>query len=146
MKKLIESLKARAGGAHVLILAGMAAALVAYYLIRFGLTPPGENLYGDYRRRTTYVGPVRVRANVPLAPDKFVTLLALGGTLSLLGATGAKRAFGRPNPLSRLLQVAGCVALFPLGLYLLTFAGILLLLAMVVAGVWWLVSYIVKGG
>lgn len=145
MKKIIESLKSRVGGAHVLVLSGMAAVLVGYYLIRFGLTPPNENLYGDYQRRTTYVGAVRVRSNVPLAPDKFVTLLALGGTLGLLGATGATRAFGRPNPLSRLLQVAGCVALLPLGLYLLTYAGILLLFGMVIAGVWWLVSYIVKG-
>lgn len=145
MKKLIEFFKTRVGGAHVLILAGMAAVLVMYYLIRFGLTPPTEDLYGDYRRRTAYVGAVRVRTNVPLAPDKFVTLLALGGALSLLGATGATRAFGRPNPLSRLLQVAGCVALFPLGIYLLTYSGILITLGIVIAAIWWLVSYIVRG-
>ncbi len=120
--------------------------LLAYYGIRFGLSSPFENLYGDYSRRAATVGPVRVRANVPLAPDKFVTLLGLGGTLGWLGAAAVQRGLRRPNPLSRLLRVTGSIALIPLGLYLLTYGGLLGLLGLILYGGYALVRYIVAGG
>jgi hypothetical protein len=115
--------------------------LLGYYYFAFGLESPFINLYGDYSNRVYYTSWGRVRQNVPLLPDKFVTLLASGGVLIQFLLTWLITIRIAPNPLTRLLWLAGLLALIPLGIYLLTYASLLVALLLIptllyVLGVW----------
>lgn len=120
--------------------------LVGYYFVQFGLELPWENLYGDYSTRryySPYFG--RVRVNVPLLPDKFVTILALGSLLIQLLLLKLQDFRLSPNPLTRLLGLVAIIGLFPLGIYLLTYASLLLFISIIGFVIYYIFKWILVG-
>jgi hypothetical protein len=140
----------RGQGYGLISLVVLLAFLVLYYAWVFGFDEPwNENLFGNYsmQRYTTYG--VRVRQNMPLSPDKFVTLTGLAGTLLLLLRRLWLRYQPAGNVLVRLLLVAGVLLLVPVSFYLLVYASIVALVAIVVFVIYWtlrlVIGYILKG-
>jgi hypothetical protein len=124
---------------------GIIFLLIPYYFFAFGFEMPWENLFGNYSRRIYYTTWGRVQQNVPLLPDKFVTLLGLGGSLIYFLLHLARVPSFGGNIFFRLLWLVGLVALLPLSLYLLTYASILVLIAMVLGAVWFLLQWLIRG-
>jgi hypothetical protein len=87
-----------------------------------------------------------VRINVPLLPDKFVTILALGGIFILLFLGKLKEMNIPPNPITRLLALAAFVGQIPLGIYLLTYFSFLIFIGIIGFVVYYIFSWILNGG
>jgi hypothetical protein len=127
-----------------LLIAGLF--LLGYYFVQFGTELPWENLYGDYTSRS-YNHPVfgRMRVNVPLLPDKFVTLLALAGIFIMLILIKLREMNIPPNPITRLLALAAFVGQIPLGFYLLTYFSFLIFIALIGFIIYYIFGWILKG-
>ncbi|MCU0443626.1 MAG: hypothetical protein MUE85_01815 [Microscillaceae bacterium] len=120
--------------------------LLGYYFFQFGVESPWENLYGDYTSRS-YNHPVfgRGRINVPMLPDKFVTLLALAGTFILLILIKLREMNIPPNPITRLLALAALLGQIPLGLYLLTYFSVLMFIGIIGFVIYYVFGWILNG-
>lgn len=116
--------------------------LICYFFLYFGFPKDGlfENLWGDYSSRTQYWYGMRVRSNVPLMPDKFITLSALLG-FSLLLVVSLTKNYIALAIIRRLLMVVGILLVLPISFYLFIVASLLLFIFLIV-GIFY---YVIKG-
>jgi hypothetical protein len=119
--------------------------MIIYYCTIFGIEPLSENLFGNYTRRIeqTYLG--KIRTNAPLFPDKFVTLLSLGGFFIQVLLTLLKINHIASNFFTRILFVISVLALLPLSIYVLAYTSLLIGLIILWFGLKEIFNWIVKG-